>query len=322
MKKPAYFGAGLFLCVPLCVAISATAWAEDTPSKTTELPDSKVEIVDAPPVAAPSSPVRTLGRLEWFTAYQDGYRQAVKDKSQLLIFFRDEREKKVADAFERDVLANKELEAALSKVVRVIVPVGAKEPNPAAKTAGVRLLDHGSFEHMYHRQGLAVIDLTDEKSNLYGMVISAHPFTAGLHYTVRSVTTILGLPRGTVTQRALIYAVRIHPAMPPSTNGTFSPAMVKQAHRNSVLMSQYGSVGHHDWGTRSAEATAETGRSPTEAAAMAMNPHLIDAATELVNMWQGSPSHWVMVGSPALLYGYDMYRAPGGSWYGTGVFAN
>ncbi len=270
------------------------------------------------------SPIRrTIGALDWHTDYSAAYRQARDEKKMLFACFRDESQPQLADIYERDVLASEELLEPLSKVVRVVLPLDAKRPFRVPEMPDLKMLNHSSFKYMYNRQGLAVIDLTDSDSDLYGHVVSAHPFTPGKHYTIRSTKIVLGLPKGSVTQRALIYAVRLHPAAPVSTtDGQCHGYLCKQARQSSKLMADYGSVGHHDWGTRYGEIAAQTGKSAMEVAAMAGNRGLIEAAVEVVDQWYGSPAHWGIMSAPASIFGYDLVRDSAGNWWGTGLFAN
>jgi hypothetical protein len=267
--------------------------------------------------------VRQIGGLEWHTDYDAAYRQAREEKKMLFIFFRNEGNPRIAGFYERDVLTNTELREPLSKVVRVVLPLDAVRPFRPPELPDLKMLDHSSFKYMYHRQGIAMIDLTDPDTELYGMVVSAHPFTPGMHYTVRGTKIVLNLPRGTVTQRALIYAVRLHPAAPVSTtDGQCDSYLCKQARNSSNLMMAYGSVGHHDWGTRYNEIAATKGKSAMEVAAMAGNTGLIEAAVQVVDQWYGSPAHWQIMSAPASIFGYDLVHDSAGNWWGTGLFAN
>ena len=266
---------------------------------------------------------RKIGELEWHTNYAEAYRQAREERKMLLIFFRNEARPRVADFYERDILTNAELREPLAKVVRVVLPLDAVRPFQVPEIPDLKMLDHSSFKYMYGRQGIAMIDLTDPDSELHGHVVSAHPFTQGLHYTVRGTKLVLNLPKGSVTQRALIYAVRLHPAAPVSTtDGTCHSYLCKQARNSSSLMMAYGSVGHHDWGTRYSNIAATTGKSAMEVAAMAGNTSLIEAATQLVDQWYGSPAHWQIMSAPASIFGYDLVHDSAGNWWGTGLFAN
>jgi hypothetical protein len=266
---------------------------------------------------------RTIGKLEWHTNYSAAYREAREARKMLLVFFRDDDHPRIADLYEHDILAHADAHDALAKVARVAVPLSTMCPTCDPEETSRRMLTHDSFKYMYGRQGIAMIDLTNPDSELHGQVISAHPFTPGRYYTVHGTKTVLGLPLATVTQRALIYAVRIHPASPVSTTeGKCHGYMCKMARESSKLMAQYGSVGHHDWGNRQGSIAAETGRSAMEVAAMAGNIGLIDAAIQVVDQWYGSPSHWGIMSAPAAIFGYDLVRDSAGNWWGTGVFAN
>ena len=308
---------------------------DETPQDTVDVPESSPQ---------PES-LRSLGTLTWHTNYVSAYQQARREQKMLFLFFRDARDPRVADAYERNVLSNPENQTPLKNVVRAILPLDVPQPvvvkpvsaspnadSPAADAATQpaetsppaprRLLSHRSFAYLYGRMGIAMIDLQDSKSPHYGKVVSAHPFTPGQHYTTSGTQTVLGLPAGSVTQRALIYAVRMHPSQPASAFCTAHPYLLEQSRRSSQLMAQSESVGHHDWGTRSAEITSATGRSPMEVAACGFGSSaLIDAAFECVANWQGSPTHWGMMTAPATLFGYDMVQGASGNWYGTGIFA-
>jgi hypothetical protein len=282
------------------------------------------EIPDREMVARWLSPRhRKIGELEWHTDYSEAYRQARDERKMLLILFRNEAHPRIADSYERDVLTKGELRESLSRVVRVVLPLDAVRPFRVPETPDLKMLDHSSFKYMYGRQGIAMIDLTDPDSELHGLVVSAHPFTPGMHYTVRGTKLVLNLPKGTVTQRALIYAVRLHPAAPVSTtDGQCDSYLCKQARNSSNLMMAYGSVGHHDWGTRQSEIAAHKGKSAMEVAAMAGNTGLIEAAIQVVDQWYGSPTHWQIMSAPASIFGYDLVHDSAGNWWGTGLFAN
>ena len=301
---------------PLPDDVAATAHANES-TELSAIPDDSAALRLTPFEG------RTIGKLEWHTDYSDAYREAREARKMLFVFFRDEGHPRIADFYEHDVLASGELHDALHAVVRVVVPLTTAQPIRDPEVPEAPLLKHDSFKYMYGRQGIAMIDLTDPDAALHGQVISAHPFTPGRYSTVRGTKTVLELPHGTVTQRALIYAVRIHPAAPVSTtDGKCHAYLCKMANESSKLMSQYGSVGHHDWGNRYGIIAAQTGRSASEVAAMAGNIGLIDAAIQVVDQWYGSPSHWGIMSAPAAIFGYDLVRDSAGNWWGTGLFAN
>lgn len=296
----------------------------------------------AVPKAAPIT--RKIGKLDWHTDYSAAYEAARAGKKMLLIVFHDDRQRQTANSFETSVLAQPSLQRQLNNVVRVSLPMSTLQPvaaAPVAKPAATpekagkevaakpapapakpgRLIDHYAFEFMYGESGIAMLDLTDRRSPHYGKVVSAHPFSDGNVQTLNGVSTILNLPKGTVTQRALTFAVLMYAAPISTTGGQCNDACCEAARQGSALMAQYGSVGHHDWGSRSNNVTAMTGRGASEVAAMGGGT-LQQAAAQCVTAWQGSPAHWGIMSTPQTIYGYDLVQAPGGGWYGTGVFGN
>ena len=317
---------GLFPGLFICAAV-ARAETNDLPPAQA---GSETELADVGDVPDGSSLIellplkrRTIGDLDWHTDYNSAFRQARSEGKMLFLFFRDENNPRLADIYEKDVLASPELAEPLSRVVRAAIPATAARPFRPPELPDLTLLSHASFKYMYGREGIAMLDLTNRDSEHYGQVVSAHPFSAGRHYTVRSTNIVLGLPEGSVTQRALIYAVRLHPAAPLSTtDGKCHRYLCKQARQSSQLMAMYGSVGHHDWGTRSGEIAFQTGRMAQEVAAMSGNQALIGAAIEVVDQWYGSPAHWGILSTPAAIFGYDLVRDSAGNWWGTGLVAN
>jgi hypothetical protein len=314
----------------LSLVLSANPLLADSLSQETPAvaPDSEpTELTAIPDVGAAlrlsPSAGRTIGKLDWHTDYSAAYREARESQKMLFVLFRDENHPRIADFYEHDVLAHQDLHDPLLAVVRAVVPLTTAQPVLDSEAPEAPLLKHDSFKYMYGRQGIAMIDLTNPESELHGQVVSAHAFTPGRYYTVRGTKTVLGLPTATVTQRALIYAVRIHPAAPISTtDGKCHSYMCKMARESSKLMAQYGSVGHHDWGNRYGVIAAQTGRSASEVAAMAGNIGLIEAAIQVVDQWYGSPAHWGIMSAPAAIFGYDLVRDAAGNWWGTGLFAN
>jgi hypothetical protein len=314
----------LCLCVGLFAAtfLGRTVFATEAESRSLakNVPEQR-RSTDRIPIGDISE--RMIGELTWHTDYAAAYEEARQGKKMLFIFFRDESRPHIADSYERDVLSQSQLRDRLTGVVRVVLPLDVATPGKPLENDVARLLDHAAFAFMYKRQGIAMLDLTDKHSPHFGQVVSAHPFSQGRYYTVRGTELVLGLPRGTITQRTLIWAVREHAAGPLSTTGKCHDALLQQANRHSQLQAQYESVGHHDWGTRYNEVAAATGMSASEVAASSWGAQtLVEAAQQIVQSWAGSGAHWGMVANPQANYGYDMVKAASGTWYGTGIFAN
>ena len=114
----------------------------------------------------------------------------------------------------------------------------------------VVLLKHAAFAEMLGRQGVAIIDMSHQKAPYYGHVVSTFPFSPGKFYRTEALSIILNLPPGTLTQRTMIYAVRIHPEAPASTQGQFHNVLAEEANRHSTYQASITLQGHHQWDAR------------------------------------------------------------------------
>ena len=301
-------------CIAWCaLALVAVQAEEAKPVETTDVVENATPVVNT----------RQIGDLSWHTEYAAAYRQARDEHKQLLLFFRDEKDLLTAGQFEANVLAKPELKPVLSKFVLAAIPTStmaplAKDAKPEDKP--VRVLDYQAFVHMHKQAGLAIVDLHNEKDHLYGKVVSAHPFSSNTLTNVASVKIMLELPRGTITQRVLTYVLRIHPEQPASVWGNGDPMLFEQCRIASQLMVNYGSVGHHDWGNRSALVGSHFGVSPMEVASIGGGATLFEAAHSAVSVWRGSGVHWGMMITPNRHFGYDMVQSANGTWFANGIF--
>ncbi|MEN6495119.1 MAG: thioredoxin family protein [Thermoguttaceae bacterium] len=254
----------------------------------------------------------------WLTDYADATAAAKRDAKMLLVFFtaNDPR----CTQFEAQTLSDPQIAAKLQGFVRVKLPVDTKI---RGENQDIELIQHRAFAEMLGKPGLAILDFTHKDAPYYGCVVSTFPFLERFQYTPREMAVILDLPPGTLTQRTLIYAVRIHPERPASANGTLDPHLVSEAHGSADYQASIGRQGHHFWETRfhrinnllpfgllASEVCAESW--PGEG--------LLQAAIECVRCWRTSPGHWGAVSQPHQVYGYDMKRGPNGIWYATGIF--
>lgn len=247
--------------------------------------------------------LRAAEPLDWHDDYFTAYSQAEQEGKLLFIFFRDEKQPLVADSYQHTVLTDEILTEPLAKVVRVVVPTDIRIPE-----TNELLLEHPAFAHQAQRQGIAILDLTDPQSNLYGTVISAHPFKSGRHLTARSTKIVLELPRGTITQRSIIYAARVHPRRPAGAQGRATVKLLTFAKDHSHTMARSSSMYHSNYGGM--EIVANIGPQGT----------IIDTAKSLINMWYHSPAHWNILSGKHGGFGLDMQRSRNGHWYATGVF--
>lgn len=297
--------------------------AENDPAES-KAPGESNGAVAAPAVASKPAPeMRKIGTLSWHTDYSAAYRQAREEHRQLLLFFRDEKDLLTAGQLEQNALAIPELREPLSRFVRVVLSNGttvplANDAKPDAKP--VRLLDHPCFVYMQRQGGLAIVDLVNEKDALFGKCVSAHPFSSRTLGQVGAIKIILELPRGTITQRTLTFVLRTHPERPASVWGQPNPFLYEQARYASQLMVNYGSVGHHDWGSRSSYIMGQFGSGASEVASMGSGSNLFEAAQSAVNLWRGSSTHWGMMITPNRYFGYDMVQHPNGTWFANGLF--
>jgi hypothetical protein len=170
-----------------------------------------------------------------------------------------------------------------------------------------RLLDLPAYAHLDGGPGLAVIDLTDEKRRTFGRPVSLLPHR---HVTPHKVGTMLDLPRGTLTQRTLLWAFRIRPERPRGLFGRPCPRLMAHAARHSRVQCRANHQ-HH--------AASYPGSSEIVAESWPWNRNVADAAIDIVWSWSQSPGHWGAASRAWSHFGCDM-KTNGQKWYETGVF--
>jgi len=189
--------------------------------------------------------------------------------------------------------------------------------------AGAGLVGDPSLREMRRGAGVFVVDHTPGAYN--GRIVSILPRTAGKYYSFSPshIDELPSLPNGSLTQRSLILAVRIHPEHPQSTQGSFDPTLAEAATSHSEHQARIGRQGHHDWQSRSQALAGRVGGGgyPQEVCAESWeNQDLLDSCVDCVASWRQSSGHWSAVKSPQSSYGYDIRRGPNGIWYATGIF--
>ena len=269
------------------------------------------------------APTASIGsELCWHSDYREAYQEAEQQGKMLLIHFVAAQGGASGDERLRDHLNKHEILASLKSYVLARLPVDATiqldgEP--------LRLLNHASFAEMHGAAGLAIVDLKNDQHDYYGHVVSAFPMTGGNRYDLASISTILDLPGGTLTQRTMIYAVRMHPERPRSTSGEFHSVLAEEAEQHSRHQASIRLQGHHNWETRFHRINRRigSGASATEVVAESWSGQdLVEAAVECVHSWRQSPGHWRAVRGRHRLFGYDIKRGSNGTWYATGIFAS
>lgn len=258
----------------------------------------------------------------WNSDYADAVRTAEVLGKMLLVQFVDPAKAVGETAFDAQALADPKVAERLSRFVKVRVPLDATISIDGQR---VTLLQHPAFAEMLNRPGLAIIDYASSGTPLYGRVVSVFPFKTAQGMTARELQVVLDLPRGSLTQRTMIYAVRIHPESPASTRGEFNPVLAEEAQSHADYQAAIRVQGHHRWGHRfnrilgrlrgagdAREVVAESWPGQT----------LVDACVECVHSWRQSSGHWQAVRSGHASFGYDIKRGANGIWYATGIFAD
>ena len=186
--------------------------------------------------------------------------------------------------------------------------------------AGGGLVGDPSLVEMRRGPGLFVVDYAH--GGLAGRIVSILPRTPGKYYrfSTAHVDELATLPAGTLTQRSLILAVRVHPEHPQSTQGTCDPQLCREAAAHSGHQASIRRQGHHNWQTRSQRIAAGRGGAAEVCAESWENQDLLDSCVDCVASWRQSSGHWNAVRSPQAAYGYDIRRGSNGIWYATGIF--
>jgi hypothetical protein len=281
------------------------------------LPSCLLLVVCCPPLALANDPTPAI---HWFTDYAQAIQQAKAEKKLLFIFFYNTGKDRARDTFERDVLGGKIVAEAAGRFVWAKLPVDAQCTSDGKK---LRLLEHRAFYHMHGRQGVAIIDYANTGTKHYGYVVSSFPFTPGKYYRADVVKIILGLPPGTITQRTMVFAVRMHPERPRSTTGQPHHVLLEEAESHSAHQASIQLQGHHAWDSRFHRINARLNGQITAQEVVAESwggETLVDACMECVNNWRQSSGHWDAVRSSHACFGYDIKRGRNGVWYATGIF--
>lgn len=258
--------------------------------------------------------------LSWLDDYRDGTDLAEQEGKMLLIYFRDMGENPLCDQFESEALSDAQVVRNLAAYVRVVLPLDAKIVSGGKELA---LQSHPSFLEMRGQPGVAIVDYMHKDTSNFGCVVSQFPFIKGGPYDAQKMQVVLSLPEGSLTQRTLIYAVRIHPERPASTNGPLDPYLAAEAEKHSIHQARIRLQGHHQWSFRSRRINGRLGSGLLASEVCAESwpgEGLLEAAIECVRCWRYSSGHWGAVRAENSAWGYDMKRGSNGIWYATGIF--
>jgi hypothetical protein len=254
----------------------------------------------------------------WYADYQQASAVAERHGKLLLVYFHEPEVTPNRSRFENETLAHAEVRQRLARCVCVKVPL-----DKAAAGKSTRQVDESGFEEMLGLPGLAVVDYAHREAAYYKQVVSVFPMIAGHWYTPERAVAILDLPAGTLTQRTMVYAVRVHPERPASTMGQFSAYLAQEAQQHSDYQASIHRQGHHFWETRFHRIGSQLsgGLMPSEVCAESWaGQRLLESAIECVRCWRLSSGHWRGVSSYHPVYAYDIKRGTNGIWYATGIF--
>ncbi len=259
---------------------------------------------------------------KWHSDYYEAMELADTEHRMLLVEFHKDGQAETDDPIVKLFSSDPVLRKRASDLVLVRIPISTRA---IVEDQEIQLVRHSAFSELNGELGIAIIDLTDPKSTLYGDVVSIYPFSLPGALTAEHLTTLVNLPKGTLTQRTLIYVVRTHTEKPQSADGTRSELLTDEATSHSRYQAAVQLQGHQQWESRFHRITARLpgGLMAQEVCAESWpGEGLIRAAFGCVYCWRQSPGHWNAVRSKHRFFGFDIQRDSRGKWYATGIFSN
>ena len=325
-KRSTLFLALLLFAGFSAFAVAQTRYTVNRPVSTTIPMSIMDELADYIPNHA--TPVR------WRTDYKNAMTVAKRSSRCLLIYLSVDNKTEIpaelaalpvvsaCRKFDTIILDDVEVRSELSQYVLLKLPIDAIITGKDGSTTPIYSLP--GFEHLVGHPGLLVIDFARRDEPYYGEVVGVLPFLQGISPTTEQTKTFLDLPPGTLTQRTLIYAVRIHPDQPLSSDGEPAPIMMQLATEHALYQAERGVLTHQNFGVRSSRASEVLGSGmPAEICAQSQSGlGLFEGAIACMRAWRYSSAHWSIAKRTHRYYSYDMARGKNGAWYGVGFFIN
>ncbi|MDR3234976.1 MAG: hypothetical protein LBT46_15165 [Planctomycetaceae bacterium] len=217
--------------------------------------------------------------------------------------------------FNQTVLKDWTVQSELGKYVLLKLPMDVKKRNTG---------DSPDFAEMARYPGFVLMEFENSDVPYFGQTVAILPFWRAVVPTVEETLTFLTLPAGTLTQRTMIYAVRIHPHNPLGADGTPDSVAASAATEQAEYQADKGVMGHQNYGTRSNRALdALGGGSPSEICAQSWSSESVfEAAIGCMRAWRNSSAHWNFVRRQHTHFGFDIRRGKGDAWYATGFFVD
>lgn len=274
---------------------------------------------------APSSKrpvIKEIPQINWQSDYGAAMRIAKAEKKMLLVLFLGR------DSTSRNFEVNSLTQSGVADRLQEYVCVKATTSTKiTVKGKQSTLLGHSAFSELHGGPGFAIVDLAHEGTPYYERVVTAIPFQSGKYYRYQSshFPVALSLPEGTLTQRTMVFAVRIHPESPSSAQGEMEYSLRDECRSHSQHQASIRVQGHHRWESRFHRIGSRLGRGLRAQEVVAESwpgENLVDACVDCVDSWRQSPGHWSAVRADQQAYAYDIRLASNGIWYATGIFGN
>ncbi|TWT95189.1 hypothetical protein Pla108_33320 [Botrimarina colliarenosi] len=262
------------------------------------------------------------GGLKWHTDYYAAYREAAEQQRMLLVSLTSASTAAKQAALEAYLASRPQLREKLGAMTLFRADL---DTTIDVDGASRRLADFAALSELRGGAGLAIVDLQHEGAPYYGHTVTALPFANGKYYrwSPQGLATAIDLPAGTLTQRSLVWAVRMHPEAPQSTGGRFHAALASGANEHASFQARVRRQGHQNFSSRFQRLSSAAGSSVTEVCAESWpGQTLMDSVVDCVASWRHSSGHWRGVSRPHRAYAYDIQRGGNGIWYATGLFAD
>lgn len=290
------------------------------------VPDSLDSIVKSE-TADDTKPDVPVDSLKWHSDYLAAYVEASQEKRYLLMLFRDavfggEPLTSIDDVFAPS------MRPILEQLSRVELPLNAAMPilsdkNNDSQKKGLPnlLLKHRSFRHLGTQPGIAVVDLTDPSSPNHARVVTVLPLPETGQFQDDSLKLALNLPKGAISQRTLLFAIRSTVPDSSLSMRKFNSTLVELAHRNSRYMANAGEVGSFDLETRQQRIEQEFGpQAELKQLVFATDSEttIHEAALQAVTNWIETSESFDVLDAPATEMGMEMFQnSESGRWFVT-----
>ncbi|MEK6248663.1 MAG: thioredoxin family protein, partial [Planctomycetales bacterium] len=191
---------------------------------------------DPDPVSNPGNPADpVVESLVWLHDHAVARQQAIEQRRQLLIYFKGNRNDRWDRHFEDRILVDDEIQQLARQFVLVRVTT---DDRMEVEGKSLRMLDHESFQAMNGQAGLAIVDCLHVDKPYYQQTVGCLPFEDPVYYAAPyqskpSIRVFLDLPPGTLTQRMLVYAIRVHPDGPASTSAAAHPVLMAASRQHA-----------------------------------------------------------------------------------------